>query len=517
MTDAVVIGAGWDGLAAAVALARGGRRVTVVERRDAPGGNAALEEVAPGHRVPGIQHGTTGLRPRVAEALGLFAHGLAWRERPPLVHVPPAAPGEPALRLRQGADEEPDGLSARAPGDVAAWREWRALLGAARELAGRLVDAAPPPLRPGARDLLALGKLGWLARRLPARVLHECLRAAPQAVRDHLDERFRDPLLQACLASRGIEGGFLGPRSAGSAALLLARECGAGKGVGGGPVAVTEALVGAARAAGVELVLGRAVASVAVEGGRVRGVELAGGDALDARAVVSTAGARATLCELVPHAALPQATREAARAVRARGTTAALRLALSSPPRWLGAPDGGAPVELVRAVDTLDGLERAFDDVKHDRPCASPWLDVAVVSAERADLAPPGRATLSILVHCAAPLARGGGWTEDVRARFRERVLERLERAAPGVRDTVVGHELLAPSDLALRYALDGGHPSQADLGLDQLLVQRPTALLSRYRTPVEGLFLGGRASHPGGDFPGTAGLLAAEAALAAT
>ncbi len=511
MTDAIVLGAGHNGLAAALRLARAGKSVVLLERRDMLGGVAALEEFHPGFRVPGIQHGTCGLRPRTVDALGLHAR-LAWNARAPAMLAPTES--GPGLVFRPGDDAPPDGLDALASAveDARAWTEWRAFLQVVRPIVGDLVDAPPPELRGSFFELLGAARPALALRRLGERTMAELLRAAPMSVQDHLTERFRDPLLVAFLASRGIEGGFLGPRSAGSTALLLLRECAAGPGVRGGASALTEALVAAARAAQVALETSKSVARIRVANGRVQGVELDDGSRFDAPLVVSALGVRTTLLDLVPPGGLPSDARDVALRVRARGNVAALRLALSAPPRWRGRADEA--IAHARTAPDATALDRAFDCVKHRRACEAPWLDVYTASLERADLAPPGAASVSVLVHCAARDLEGG-WTDERAAELGERVLDELERCAPGVRASVLGRELLTPPAIARRFALDGGHPHHADLGLDQLFLQRPAARFARYRTPIEGLWLAGRSSHPGSDFLGSSGLLAAESATA--
>jgi phytoene dehydrogenase-like protein len=332
---------------------------------------------------------------------------------------------------------------------------------------------------------------------------------------DHLKDRFADPLLAAFFASRGIEGGHLGPWSAGTAALLLLRECAATPGVLGGPAAFTDALVAAARAHEVELVTDAEVRAIRMDGARVAGVETADGRAFDASLVMSTVGVVQTFVGLLPRSACPVRVRTAAAAVRRRGSTAAVRLALSAPLRWRGIPQGvDGVIEFARTAPDMRALEQAFDCVKHRRWCDVPWLDVAVPSIARPALAPTGHASVSVLVHCASAELEGG-WSAAHGERLRASVVDQLGRLTDGLADSIVGHEVLTPPELGDRYGLDGAHPMHAELDLAQLWAQRPSIRFARYDTPVPGLYLGGRATHPGADFPGTSGWLAAGAALA--
>ena len=511
MTDAkrtLVLGAGHNGLAAAIHLARAGRKVVVLERRATAGGVAALEEFAPGYSVPGIQHGTFGLRRRVVEQLGLAGHGLQLRERAAAVCVPEAEGA--GLVLRPGDDAIPEGLAERSPSDALAWESWRAELKPVRGLVEALIDEAPPELEgAGWSTLWKLAKPGLALRMLGAHAMSRLLRSAPMCAEDLLADTFSDSLLRAALASRGVEGAFLGPRSAGSGALLLLRELAGGPGARGGVGAFTDALVSAARAAGVEVRYETEVTGLLLDGSRLRAVRTHTGEELECEQVVSGLGVRSTFaaCEGVA----PVRQLRAAQRVRARGTTSAIRLALSSPLRFRSHEEEA--FEFARIVGTTTDIERAFDQSKYGAFSDAPWLDLCVPSEADPSLAPAGHASVSILLHH-TPHDLLGGWTEERKAELLGIVLARLEPLAVDLSQNLVASQVLAPTDLAERFGLDGGHPMHAELGLDQLWVQRPSVHLARYRSGVEGLLLGGRSTHPGGEFLGSSGLLAAQAAL---
>lgn len=506
--SALVLGAGHNGLAAAIRLAQSGRSVTVLERCSQPGGVARVEEFHPGYRVPGIQHGTLGLRRRVAVELGLASFGLRFLEEPAAVFVPQLDGA--GLVVRPGADALPLGLAERAPDDERAWKDWRRELAPIRSVLDALIDQAPPQLEDaGLPTLLKLARPGLNFRRLGADAMGRILRAAPMCAEDLLSDTFGDPLLRAYLASRGIEGAFLGPRSAGSGALLLLRELAGGNGVAGGASALTKALFAAAQAAGVEFKFDATVDALVLKDRRIQSVRLRDDRGLDSDLVISCLGVRSTFALM--EGVVPDRERRAAERVRARGTTAAIRLALSAPLRFRGRET--ETFEFARIVDTTVELERAFDNTKHREACSAPWLDVAIPSATRSDFAPDGHAAVSVLVHN-APFNLDGGWTEEQKSALLEAVLSRLESHTENLRSSLVASQHLAPTDLAEVYELDGGHPMQAELGLDQLWIQRPSVHLARYETGVAGLILGGRAMHPGGEFSGSSGLIAADYAL---
>ena len=514
----IVIGAGPNGLVAALRLAAAGRRVTVVERREVIGGLAAGEEFWPGYRTPGVLHDTAGLRPRIVAALGLERHGLAWRERPPVVA---ARAGREPIRLN-GGERLPEAK------ELAGWRRAIAEL---RPFVERLQSRPPPPMElAGAADFLRLGLEGLALRRLGRRRGRELLRVLPMPVEDWLSEWFEDGDVAGALAAPGLLGGFVGPRAPGTAGVLLLQESGAlGNGVArevaGGPAALIAALAGAAKAAGIELRTGAEVASIEVAAGAVRGVRLASGEQLAAAAVAASCDPTTALLGLLPPGSLGLRDERRLRAYRSRGTVAKLHLALSGAPRLAGG--GGEPAELVR-IGSLDELERAADAVKYGELPAAPTLEMrlpALIDTGLADtgladtgladpaLAPPGHHVASVLIDFVPP-EPAGGWSAELRERLQAAVMARLEEAAPGLGALVVGAELLTPPDLAQRYGTTGGHLFHGEMALDQMLSLRPAVCAGRYRTPVAGLYLAGGGSHPGGGISGLPGWLGAGALL---
>jgi len=503
--DVVVLGAGHDGLCAAAHLARAGRSVLVVDRIGRPGGLAAHEEFAPGFSVPGVLHETHLVRRAALEGLRLEEHGLRWRPAIPDTVAFGVADAAPA---RRRVPRRLEALADAATGtDAERLARLRAWLGRVGPALAAAVDApAPPTLPAGLSAWRELAARAWGLRRIARADLLELARVLPGAAWDWIGESVGDPLLAPALAAQAVRGEGRGPRAAGTAALLLLDWACADREVDGGPAALTAALVASATAAGVELRLDADVERLVVERGRIEGVRLADGETIPARAVASTLDLRRTVLDLIEPAHVPERLERDARGVRGVGASAVLRLALERAPF-------GDEVERALVLHDVAHIERTSDDFKHRRLPASPWLDVSVPSLARGDLAPPGRHVASIHVHAASG-ALEGGWTDAARAALLERVLEALERAAPGVRDAVLAHELLAPPDLAARYGASGGHLFHAERTLDQLWLMRPGLRLSRGRTPIAGLWVCGPGCHPGGPFRGSAGALGARAIL---
>lgn len=506
--DVAVVGGGHNGLAAAVRLARAGRRVVVLEGREEIGGLAAARELHPGYRLPGVLHDDGAVRPRTLAALGLA--GLRLREAPP-VYV--AEAGGPGLVLHRAPAAARDEIGRLSPRDAEAYGRWRGFLERVEGPLARLLEAPPPPLAPDSvADLWGLARQGLALRLLGRRDFTELLRVVPMCAADWLGEHFESPLLAEALAAPAVAGTFLGPWSAGSAANLLLAETAPGRWLEGGPAALVAALAGAARERGVEVRTGARVRRIRVAQGRTAGVTLDSGEEIEAPLVAAACDPKQALLSLLHPADLPLRATEELRAVRARGTAAKVHLALAGPLELAGRP-GETPEAIRIGGGHPDRLERAFDAVKYRRFSDEPHLEVRVPSVTAPGLAPEGHHVASILVSF-APYELAGGWNGEQREALGKAVLGVLERHAPGVRGRVVAAEVLAPPDLEREFGLTGGCLHHAEHALDQLFSLRPAPCAARYRTPVPGLYLAGSGSHPGGGVTAAPGWLAAEAIL---
>jgi phytoene dehydrogenase-like protein len=516
--DAIVVGAGQNGLAAAARLSRAGRRVLVVERREAPGGLCGAVEFHPGYTVPGVLHDTGLLRRGTIEKLGLERHGLALRPAPPVYILQAGGPGLLLHRDARAAEAELAAVAGGAGGgarDAKAYAAWRAFLARVSPLLEGLLAAPPPPLVPSrVADFLGLARRGFPALKLGRKDLIELARVAPMCVADYLNEQFETPFLVEALAAPAVAGTFAGPWSSGTVTNLLLAEHGSGEQVRGGPPALIAALLAAVKAGGGEVRTGAAVKRIRTASGRVSGVELASGEAIDASVVVATCDPKQAFLKLLAPGELPIAIEHEFANLRCRGTAAKVHLALSGPLELAGRP-GESFEALSIGGGHVDHLERAYDAAKYRSFSEKPHLDVRVPTVADPALAPAGHHVASVLVSF-APYELEGGWTEERREALGEAVVQQLERHSPGVREKIVGREILTPVDLEERYALTGGQLHHVEPALDQLLFLRPTASSARYGTVVPGLFLGGSGSHPGGGVNAAPGLLAAEAVLSA-
>lgn len=511
--DAIVIGGGTNGLAAAGRLAKSGRKLLVLERASQPGGAAQSHEFAPGYKASSVAHLLTALDPRVEQGLDLARHGLAYAAKT-MATTALAANGD-HLVLEGGYGESLRGsISDR---DRAAWRALRAKLLRFAGVLRPLKDKAPPKFRNNSRaELLSLAGLALKARLLGREDLREFMRMLLINVADVLNDELADDRLKGVVAFDSVLGAHLGPRSPNSLVLLLNRLAAeaAGQTAGlavpkGGMGAVAASMSNAVRGLGVEIRANAAVRSLLIEGDRACGVVLDGGQEIRCRIVVSAINPKTTLLDLVGPRHLDTETVRRTRNIRARGNACKLHLALKGLPDFKDAD----PASRLVIAPSIDAVEIAFDAVKYGAYAADPVMEIILPSAIEDGHAPDGRHVLSAIVQF-APYDLKGGW-EAGRAGFLARIMATLESYAPGIGKQAESAELMTPADLEARYGFVGGNWHHGELAVEQMLFLRPMIGFAQYATPIAGLYLAGAGSHPGGGISGAAGWNAAGQILA--
>lgn len=522
----IVIGSGANGVAAAFYLAKAGHRPIVLEKSPTVGGGAVTAEIHPGFRAPLFSHEIL-LHERIVREMDLAAHGIQWIEQD--VEACTLSLEASPLVIYADAARTADALRAANRADANVWPRYRETIARASTVLAPLLTEAPvaASLRP--RDLLELLQTRRRLHRLGGDARH-LLRWLPMSIFDFTHEWFADERLRACVAARAISGSMLGPRSGWSTLLLLLREAHASlagsypRRAAGGPGACLAAMASAARAAGAEIRTDAAVQRIVTSGGVVKGVVLADGGTLQAERIVSTLDPRTTLIELLDRDSLSDDVSEQVLHYRARGTLAKVNLALEGLPQFRGLDDARLLSGRVHIGERLDDLERAFDAAKYGEESTEPWLEMQIPSLLDASLAPPGKHVASIYVHTVPYPVPGTGTASRARsgaspAADQDRVLQRtmtiLERYAPGASALVRQAQVLMPADLESRLGTAGGHIFHGELVPDQLFAMRPVWGLGRYETAVDGLYLGGAGTHPGGFLTGASGRLAAQAVLA--
>jgi phytoene dehydrogenase-like protein len=515
--DIALIGAGHNGLTAAAYLARAGLRTIVLERRPVLGGACVTEELWPGYRVSRAAYVAGLLRPAVVRELGLRSRGLRLLRRAPASFTP--LPDGRSLLLGGGLEASCDAIRRFSPRDAERYPAYEALLDAVARALEPMLDVPPPdPARPRWRDLrtaaLLLGGAWRLRRDLP-RALSLLLGPA----RPVLESWFESEPLRSTLATDAVIGAWASPSTPGTGYVLFHHVMGETNGergvwayVEGGMGRLAEALASAAREAGAEIRCESPVARIRIEGGRARGVELEDGGVIEARAVVSCADPHHTLLGLAGREHLEPADVRALESLDFRSPSLKLNLALDRLPRFVGTANGpgphhGATIHLGAA--SLDQLEAAFEAAQRGALPERPMIELTLPSALDRTLAPAGHHVASLFVQYVPYQPKGSSWDAE-RDRFADRVLALVDEVAPGFSESVLQREVLAPPDLERVFGLTGGNLFHGAMSLDRLLFMRPLPGWAGYRTPIEGLYLCGAGTHPGGGVMGACGRNAA-------
>jgi phytoene dehydrogenase-like protein len=518
--DVIIIGAGHNGLVTAGYLAKAGRRVLVLEKRDAVGGAAVTEEIFPGFKASPVTDGSY-LSEAVRRDLKVGAHV---ETLPSDVVACCPQPDGSQLTLWRDTARSAQEIARFSKADAEAYPGFVELMGKIAAVVRALMEMTPLGLPEVAlRDLGdGLGLLGP-ARRLGRKGIPELLRVLPMPAADLLNEHFESDAVKAAIGASGVLNITFGPQEAGTAYTLLTgwalsdTGCFRSSGVvKGGLGALSEALADAARGFGAEIRTGAAVERVVVEAGRASGVRLAGGEQISAHKVVSNADPRTTFTELLEPRYQDTSFTRSVQFIKYRGSSARVHLALSELPQFTALGGGDVEAQLrapIQIAPSLDYIERAYDGSKYGRYSEEPYLDVLIPTLSDPSLAPQGQHLMSITAKYAPYALRDADWSAHKEA-FADVVIDTLAEYAPGIRGIISQREVLVPADLESRYGLPEGNLNHGEMTLDQFFHMRPVPSCARYRTPVGGMYLCGAGSHPGGGINGVPGHNAAREIL---
>ncbi len=514
--DAIVIGAGHNGLTNAAFLAKAGMKVLMLERNPHIGGASVSRELHDGWIYSNCSYVCSLLRQEIFRELDLARHGLQ------------VVPYEgSAMFLRNGdilggyLDHEVARreIARHSPADADAYvRFSRDVARQCRYIRPLLLRTAPDPTSFRPRDL---GELLFLLKRLyelGEEAMYDTIRFYTMSISDFLDEYFESDVIKANLAGSGIIGSALGVQSPGTAYVLLHHYMGEVDGnVGawgfarGGMGAVAQAMAGALESYGGEIKTDAGVSNIIVKDGRIRGVALENGDEYRANIVVSNLDPKQTFLKLMDRSDLPDDVVKKASNFHTRGSSGKLNIALDGMPTFNGM-DKDNPLLSgdMHFIDSMRDLELAYDDWKNGRWSKRPYLDMLIPTVTDPTMAPPGKHFMSVFVQYVPPRLATGEWTDQDVEDFGNTVVDLISEYSPDFKDLIVHKEVRTPREIENEVGITEGNIFHGELTLDQLLFNRPFPGYAQYRGPVSGMYMCGSSNHPGG------GVMAAPGANAA-
>ena len=503
--DAVVVGAGHNGLVCSALLAKAGKRVLVLEANDQVGGAAITREFTEGYSVSACAHLLYQLQPEVRKELKLTTRLVC-------EDMTTIALGEDGKHLRIKTNSV-EGVSDE---DAAQYRDFRKRMTRFSDLLRKYFNKCPPRLgSKDFKDLMTLGQLGLDVRMLGKAEMESFLRLVFMNIHDELTERFESPMLKGAISLDAVLGTHLGPRSPNTMMTYLYRMSGDHGRSGipaGGMGSVSNELAHAARSAGATIRTGMPVKRIIIENGRATGVETESGERFDSLMVISNADPKTTLMKLIgaKHAETGFTSRISH--LRAKGNAAKLHLALDGLPTIEGLSKKDYAERIVIAPDE-HYVERAFNPAKYGESSPNPVMEITFPSFRDETLAPTGKHVMSAVVQY-APYELKGGWNDAAKAAFMKAIIDTLSKYMPDIEQRITASELLTPADIESEFHMTGGHWHHAELSLDQFLFVRPVNGAAQYKMPIEGVYLCGAGTHPGGGVSGAAGRNAARTIL---
>lgn len=511
--DAAIIGGGHNGLVAAYYLAKAGLKTVVCERREIVGGCCVTEEFAPGFRASTGAYVLSMLREPIWQDMRLVDRGIVVDPAGPSLHL--FADGT-RLELSDDTPAAQAAIREFSVADAEAYPKFEDDLAELAQLVTPLIDTTPPDVRPrSAADLASLLKLGGMAAKRRDNI-NEALFLFTTSVTQFLDERFENEYVKAAIGWHAINDSISGPSTPGTAYILLhdhagedieggARSWGF---VRGGIGRVTEAMADAAREAGAEIRTGAEVDQVMVEGGKAVGLKLADGEEIRARTVLSNADPKKTFLGLVPDGELPAEFTASVRAYRCQGTSMKINLGVSELPVATNMPGKGVQpyhLGIMEVNQPLADMDRAQAEARAGKSGQDPHVEMCIPTVHDPSLAPDGHHVLTIDVNSQPYDLADAEW-DEIKDEVADKAIAKLETYFPGLTDSIVHRQVLSPLDLERLLGITGGHALHGDMAFDQLFTLRPVRGWSDYRTPIEGLYMCGAGTHPGGGVTGANG-----------
>ncbi|MDJ0915389.1 MAG: NAD(P)/FAD-dependent oxidoreductase [Desulfobacterales bacterium] len=530
--DVIVIGGGHNGLVTAAYLAKAGKSVCVLERRHVLGGCATTENLWPGYKVSTAAYVISLFLPKIIQDLKLKEYGLNILPRNPSSFTPLADNRYLLLGPDEHANQKEIAKFSRK--DAEAYATYNALLESVAETIEPVLSRPAPDPLPLPKDFRSLSfgkKLGdagklWALYKAMKELgtdLPEAIELLTGAARPILDRWFESETLKSTLATDAIIGAFASISAPGTAYVLLHHvmgEAGGARGVWGyvqgGMGGLADALEAACKDLKVDIVREAEVKRILVDNNQAKGVELADGRHFEARSVASSVDAHLTFEKFLDPEMLPSDFQEAVSRIDYSSASVKVNVALAEAPEFTCLPGKGIGPQhqgTIHVSPTMDYIERAYDDAKYGQPSRSPILEITLPSSVDKTISPEGKHVMSMFVQYGPYQLAENNW-DDIKEDFGDRCIELLAELAPNVPNAIEHRQVLSPVDMERIYGITGGNIMQGAMHLHQLYMMRPVAGWADHRTPIDGLYLCGAASHPGGGVMGACGKNAAEQIL---
>jgi phytoene dehydrogenase-like protein len=521
--DAIVVGAGHNGLVAAAYLAKAGLKTAVFEARSVVGGAAVTEELWPGFKVSRCAYVNSLFQPDIVRDLGLKKFGFEMLPRNPSSFTP--FPDGRSLMLgpdRALVHREISKFSVR---DAESYPRYEAAIEEIAVLLEPVMRMVPPdPAHLGLADLWNYGGLGFRNRSTLKRRWPDLVRTLTGSGTDFLDQWFESEQLKVTLATDAVIGANASPSLPGTAYILLHHvmgECDGVRGVWGymrgGMGSLSESIAAACRAMGVAVHIDSPVERIQVRGGVVTGVVVRGGDEYTARIVASGADPHVTFSRLMDAKALPAEFLARVGRINYDSASVKINLALAELPDFSavrGVRPGPQHRGTIHICPDLQFIESAFADSLMRCPSRAPMLECTIPSVVDPTVAPAGKHVMNIFSQYGPYRLREGLTWETEREAYGDRCVDLLAEYAPNIKGAILHREVLTPVDLEREFHLTGGNIFHGRMSLDQMFSMRPVPGFAAYRTPVRGLYLCGSGAHPGGGVMGLPGRNAARTIL---
>ncbi len=519
--DAIIIGAGHNGLTTAAYLAKGGLDVVCVEKNDYIGGAAVSRNLYEDWMYSNCSYVCSLLRPEIYRSLELHKHGLQ------------VTPYGGSVTFMENGDyfgsyHDPEvayrEMARFSQHDADAYERYSAdTMRQCRFIRDFLLRTPPDPTSFKPKDIKELMAIGSKFMGMGEDRMYETIRFWTMSVAEYLGEYFETDVIKAAKSGSGIIGTALGIHSPGTAYVLLHHYMGDVDGnVGtwglarGGMGAVSESIAGAFQAYGGELRTEAGVDQIIVKDGKATGVALENGDEISGRIVVSAMDVKRTFLSCMDKSDLPESFYNRVNNFKIRGSSGKLNIALDGLPTFPALPEGSSLYHSdMHFIDSLERMERAYDDWKDGTWSKDPYIDMIIPTLMDPTMAPPGKHFMSCFIQYCPHKLEDRDWTDAEREQFAKTVIDQIANYSPDFKDLILHYEIRTPQDIEDQIGITEGNIFHGELTMDQLLFNRPVPGYAQYRAPVAGLYMCGSSVHPGGGVMAAPGANAAREILA--